>query len=386
MSPDKIKKAIDAAEGNVTQAARALDVSRSALWYHAKKLGKLQSQGGGEEDETRELRALEAKLRRANEKLKTESKKREQAEVELEQAENTIQTFASTKDEVQTYDIVRRSKTKNSKATAIICANDWHLEKCIAKEEVNGVNEFNLNIAKRRIDRLWQKSVHMLEFARGQSDISDLVVWVGGDIIQNFLHDEDAETNFLGPAEAILCAQSHIASGIEFLLKFSEAANIRVVFSWGNHARTTRFMHAGGNDKHSWERVMAGNLAMYFSKEKRVQFVIPRSYFTLVEAGGCLVRFHHGDAIRYAGGIGGVGIPLRKKIAQWNKQARVDFDVIGHFHQHESTWDYVLSGCLCGFDSFAQRIGASYQPPTQTFIVCDRGHRVLTEPIFVENL
>ncbi len=81
------------------------------------------------------------------------------------------------------------------------------------------------------------------------------------------------------------------------------------------------------------------------------------------------MRFHHGDAIRFAGGVGGVTIPLRKKIAQWNKRRTTHLDVLGHFHQFIDGWDFVGCGCLVGYDAYASEIGGEFQQPTQTFLV-----------------
>jgi hypothetical protein len=136
--------------------------------------------------------------------------------------------------------------------------------------------------------------------------------------------------------------------------------------------------------KHSWEWLAFNNLAGHF-KTPKVNFKIEQGYHNWLDIQGHNVRFHHGDAIRYGGGVGGVTVPLRKKIAQWNKRRRADLDVLGHFHQFIDAWDYVVCGCLVGYDAYALEIGAEFQRPTQTFIVIDRDFgKVLTVPIFCE--
>ncbi len=112
-------------------------------------------------------------------------------------------------------------------------------------------------------------------------------------------------------------------------------------------------------------------------------FKVEQGYHNWLTVQGYDVRFHHGDAVRYAGGVGGVTIPLRKKIAQWNKRRKAHLDVLGHFHQFIDGWDFVGCGCLVGYDAYALEIAADFQQPTQTFLVIDRDYgKVLACPVF----
>ena len=45
-------------------------------------------------------------------------------------------------------------------------------------------------------------------------------------------------------------------------------------------------------------------------------------------------------------GIGGVHIPLRKAIAQWNKAKSADLDCMGHWHTRENSKDYCINDVL----------------------------------------
>jgi hypothetical protein len=100
------------------------------------------------------------------------------------------------------------------------------------------------------------------------------------------------------------------------------------------------------------------------------------------------VRFHHGDTVRYAGGVGGVHTPLRRKIAAWNRSPNkpADLDVLGHFHQFSDDWNYVVCGCLVGPNAYAVSRGFEVQPPSQTFIIVDHEHgKILALPIFCDD-
>ncbi|WP_197443627.1 hypothetical protein [Maioricimonas rarisocia] len=336
--------------------------------------------------EIRTIRGLESQLATARQQLRIERQKRSQAESELHLAEQSLETFQQTQGSIRPRRTGRRRSVRRGSATAILCCNDWHVEGCIKPAAVDGANRFDLDIASQRIRRTWQKALYLLEFSRNISDIRELVVWLGGDLINGTIHEELEESNFLGPAEAVMFVQDHVSGGLDLLLREAGVDRLTVVTSYGNHGRSTRRRRISTGYRHSWEWLAFQNLSRHYRSASKVTFQVTEGYHNWLDIQGCDVRFHHGDAVRYAGGVGGITIPLRKKIAQWNKRRPARFDVLGHFHQFIDAWDYIVCGCLCGYDAYALEIGAEYQPPTQTFAVIDRAYgKVLTVPIFVEE-
>jgi hypothetical protein len=345
---------------------------------------KQQADVSSEAGQLRSLRVLEAKNQQLEGRLKLEQAKRKQAEADLAAVESKVDTLESSRN---LFDVRELSKIKSGRgsATAIVCLSDWHLEENVDPRVVNGLNEFDLDIAAKRIDRTWKKSLQMLEFARHLSNIKDMVVWLGGDMINGYIHEENLEGNFLGPAEATVCVQNHIATGLEFLAKEANA-KITVVTSYGNHGRSTHKRRISTGYKSSWEMVAYHNLADRFKSDKRFEFKVECGYHNYLDIQGHLCRFHHGDSVKFGGGVGGVHIPLRKKISQWNKSKKASYDFLGHFHQFIDDWSYVVNGSLVGYNAYAVEIGAEFQEATQSFVVIDRQHgKVLAVPIFCQE-
>lgn len=334
--------------------------------------------------EIKTIRRLESQLAAARSELCLERDKREQAETELAHAERSLETFLRTRN-VTPKKLKRLSSRRTGSATAIICCCDWHVESNVDPRSIDAANEFNLDIAAKRVKRNWQKTLYLLDFARHISNIRELVLWLGGDLINGTIHEELEESNFLGPAEAVLYVQDLVATGIDLLLREAKVNRITVVTNFGNHGRTTRRRRISTGYRHSWEWLAYNNLAGYYRRRDKVAFQISQGYHNWLNVQGYDVRFHHGDAVRFAGGVGGVTIPLRKKIAQWNKRRAAKLDVLGHFHQFLDGWDYVVCGALVGYDAYALEIGAEFQQPTQTFIVIDREYgKVMTVPVFCQ--
>ena len=126
------------------------------------------------------------------------------------------------------------------------------------------------------------------------------------------------------------------------------------------------------------------NIASHYKGEKRVVVQAHRGQHSYLDVLGYTMRFMHGHQVRYGGGVGGIHIPLNKALAQWDKIERADYTVAGHFHQLVSGANYVMNGSLCGYNSFALSIKASYERPQQALFLIDKKYgRTVLAPVFV---
>ena len=279
---------------------------------------------------------------------------------------------------------LRRSRTGN--ATAVILASDFHVGATVDPAEVDGANCYNVAIAKQRIEKLWQKSVRLVEFCQNLSHIDEVVLWLGGDVIESSLfRPEMAETNELGPAEAVLLVQDLLASGIDFLRKELRMP-LLVATSNGNHARTEKEKRSHGAYNHSLEHILYSNLERKFHSTPRVSFKVERGIHNWVDIRGFPIVFQHGDAMKYAGGVGGAAIPIRRAIGRWSQRKKAACWVLGHFHSYLSDWSFICNGSLIGYDSYAMQIAAEWQPPVQGFMVVGPPYGKLFDiPLFVSE-
>jgi hypothetical protein len=224
------------------------------------------------------------------------------------------------------------------------------------------------------VRRFFQHGLKLLKKEQEATKIETLIVALLGDFISGSIHGQQSvENNRLLPMDAILEAQEHIGSGIQFLLDNSDV-NITLPTAMGNHSRVTQKIHIGSEAGNSLERLMYHSLAQRFSGNKRVKFIINDGYHTYVEVYDTVVRFHHGHAVKYGGGVGGVTIPLNKAIAQWNKGRKADLDILGHLHQLLDGGNFIVNGSLIGYNAFALAIKASPEPPQQAFFLIDKDY------------
>jgi len=315
-----------------------------------------------------------------------ESKKDDKLKVALD----TINLLAKKVEVIQTIKdvsttIIKVPTNQINGATAVVLASDWHYWETVNPENVDGLNEYNKEIAQRRAEKFFQSIVKLLSIYKEHSDIDTLVLAMLGDFISGNIHDELMESNQGLVIDEVMAVQTAIASGLEYLLKHTDV-KIIVPCHCGNHGRITDKTHISTEAGNSLEYLMYHNLAGYFRNESRIEFRISRGYLSYVDVAGYVIRFHHGHAVKYGGGIGGIFIPAFKAISQWDKAKRADLDCFGHFHQVKDGGKFISNGSLVGYNDFALRIKADYEKPKQVFFLVDhkRKEKTSTNPVFVE--
>ena len=277
-------------------------------------------------------------------------------------------------------------KGKRHAATMVVLLSDVHCEERVDPRTVNGLNDFSLDVCQARLDELQERFFRLLEHERQLADIDRVVVWLGGDFISGHIHDDTAELAQLAPLAAKRWIGERLRSFIDAVS--DTARSVIVATNSGNHGRSTDKLRIGTEMEHSFEQ----DLYLVMQAEERrdnVQWQVGTGYLNYVNVDGFRIRFHHGHAVRYQGGIGGIHVPLNKSIAAWDATERADLTCLGHWHQF--SWGragrYVSNGSVIGHSAYAVRIKASFEPPCQAAIVIDHGRNEVTKamPIYCDR-
>ena len=327
----------------------------------------------------RQLRAMKSQLNDAK-------NKNEALLLALDEAERNYDDLLRIKEPVEILNVEPSGKSslKKSRATPIILFSDWHLEENIERGIVNGYNEYNLKIAEQRVFTVVKNALKLIAKESQDTNITDAVLWFGGDSISGFIHDELIQNNNLSPLEAIRMSKRLHIWAIEYILKNTKLKLI-IPCSVGNHSRSTKKMQASTGYKNNYEYMMYMDLQDLYQINKRVEFHVPISDDCYVQIFGKTNRFFHGDAVKYGGGIGGLSIPLTKYLMRKDAQMKADHTFMGHFH----TLGYIhgmnccVNGSLIGLSAYGYKIGFKPEVPAQAFTLLDekRGYTVKT-PIF----
>lgn len=286
-------------------------------------------------------------------------------------------------------DIAPTAPNDESESAMVLVWSDWHIEETVLPSQVSNKNAYNLAVADARFLKLLQGGLAWYRIQSRNTKIRNIVLALLGDFITGSIHEDLAEGNSLAPADAIHKVNGMLISGIKFMLE-NTPSDVKFIIPChsGNHGRMTKEQRIATEAGNSLEYFMYLLLRDYFADEKRVDFIVQPGYHSHVRffEGAYEIRFHHGHQTRYQGGVGGLTIPVNKKISQWNKAHAVNLDVFGHFHTRFDGGNFICNGSMMGYNSYAVSIGASYELPSQTCFLINRefGEKTAVMPIFVD--
>jgi hypothetical protein len=396
--------------GSFAEAMKAIDLRWNSkqydvykqVYYKARRAGKLSLEGQVQKRESGsqtadkpiqvELKPIEERVSFDIQKAQESAKVREYREKysfvlkKLEESEKRFDALLNIKEAVDIIEVEQVVSQGKHEACPVIMLSDWHFEERVDSQNINGLNHYDLDIAQKRWHTCIQNSAKLIHRERQSSEIKQVIVWLGGDFITGYIHEELEESNYLSPVQAVRFAKAQIITALKFYAEHGKFDKIIVVCNYGNHGRTQKKPRVSTSYKNSYEWMMYKDIQDYFSANKKFEFVVPDGLFAYVSIYGFTNRFWHGDTIQYGGGIGGLTIPLIKAIGRYNTTIKADFNFMGHYHQlFEATKDCMVNGSGIGYNAYAQRIGASLERPQQGFKVIDSKHGYTTKlQIFCE--
>jgi hypothetical protein len=304
-----------------------------------------------------EIKALKRSLRLVDREI-VECNQRIATQAYFNQMKRSVPKIASRK----------KPKHPDGKATAVFVASDWHIEESVDPAAVGNTNEYNLDIAWARARQYFQSVVWLLKAKRHEAVIDDVVIALLGDFITGLIPMSDPSLlREVGPTRAAAVARDMLAEGLRYVQKHAGARRIVVPCVGGNHGRLTMKPVFSRAAQYNLETFMLGELAREFRNDKNFEFLTTDDFGITLDIEGLRVRFSHGDNVRYAGGVGGLTIPLKKARSRWNSERseHADLDVLGHFHQAFDGGDFIVNGSLIGPTGYSRKGGFEYQPPEQ---------------------
>ena len=287
---------------------------------------------------------------------------------QIQELEEEMGTILSIKDHgIKTHKIVG-TNGKKAQSVAFLVVSDCHLEERVLSDEVNGLNEYNLQIAEKRMSNLFVNGHKLIKMAQSGSKLDTVVIPILGDVITNNIHEELAENNLLGPADAVIFASKLLINGIQHIANDRSIKKIIVRCHTGNHGRMTKERRNGKNENGmSLETILYHWIADHFKDNKKIVVEVPDSAISYLEVLGTRIRMMHGHAIRYSGGVGGPTIPVNKAIARYDTARQADLTLLGHFHQFFDGGRFLINGSVIGTTAFSLSFG--HEEPKQAFFL-----------------
>ena len=273
--------------------------------------------------------------------------------------------------DIKKYKPIKISKTNDNEA--ILIASDFHYGSIIKPSTMNYQNEFNSDIARKRIDRLFK--THISYVTKNHITTSHIISL--GDQISGSIHNELAISNEKYDTEATHEVASMF---IDFLIELSQIQKV-VNFKCyvGNHARLTKEKTHKSKITENMEYLMGKIIEQTFKVLrqqgicKNVNIEVPESPYTIENINGVRFLFTHGDIMLNSN----KGVRVMRNIttmAQGFKQLDLDFDVAvcGHFHSFAvyslNKRKLIINSSLCGPDEYARSLGIMSNEASQTIL------------------
>jgi hypothetical protein len=262
--------------------------------------------------------------------------------------------------------------TKAHRATALLMLSDLHLDEVVDLAEMSGMNEYNRQIAERRLENVIDGTVKLTSTYVAGVTFDGIVVALNGDILTGEIHDELARTNEAPTTASVTHWVPRLASALTYLA--DHFGKVHVPCTDGNHDRTYKKIPAKQRAESSFAWVVYNWLADMLRDDDRITFSITTAPGQVYPIYGTVFHQSHGDAFRSAGGVGGLYPSMLKHIlrldAMWGTQGhKVDCHLFGHWHQYLSGPNFIVNGSLKGYDEYARGAAFGYEPARQALAI-----------------
>lgn len=252
----------------------------------------------------------------------------------------------------------------------VLFTSDLQWGEVIRKEQLDGINEFNLKVARDRYKLLIQKTIDICTNHTGGPKSKVFVFLRGGDMVSGDIHQELRETNAAGSVGQVVDLVEHEASGIRAIRE--AGYSVVVITVPGNHGRQTIKPQSKGYTEANYDTLSAWMLEREFKADPEVTFHTPASGDALFKIYGWQFCMTHGDRIGSRGGQGFIGAAATiargmKRVYEYYGKlgTHLDYILTGHFHSAmELEWGFA-NGSLPGMSEYARDFRATPARPSQ---------------------
>jgi len=273
---------------------------------------------------------------------------------------------------VTEYDCVR--EFNNANGSSIICLSDLHIGAKVESKDVAEQNEYNFEIAKQRIDKLFNI------FMSAPYASYKVKVVLLGDIFDGIIHGSDLVAE-MPVMEAVSEFAKYMASKIQTLLV--NGFIVEVYGVTGNHERMTdvqQFYKKGFDFTYIFFELLK-----VFLKEYKVEyFYSGHGLFEIVD--DVYAFIFHGDIDRTYKAFNEQA--QLKAIANCKNIYGVEPKLIlnGHWHQYNKSMMYnggyaISVGSLMGTNSYSYNTGYLNFIPSQTILFYDKDGELISEKV-----
>ena len=250
--------------------------------------------------------------------------------------------------------------------------SDIHWSEVVTPGQVFGLNEYNSEIARTRLQYVVDKAIGILQNYITPAKYPGIVLILGGDMLSGEIHEELTQSNDNTMMGAALDCAENLGACVKRLT--AAFGKVHIYGVAGNHSRTSRKPRMKFYAETNFDWLIYQMLERFILSEcKGVTCTFPPARDLTYELLGHRFRLTHGDQFRGGDGmIGALGPIIRgdkKKRASAltmpGQHEIYDTLVVHHFHQTLMRPNLIVNGSLKGYDEFGMALGFDFEPPIQ---------------------
>jgi hypothetical protein len=250
--------------------------------------------------------------------------------------------------------------------------SDLHFGEVVFANQVNGVNSYNTETAKRRLRRVIEGSIKLLRETLSPGSFTGMVAVFGGDMVEGVIHDEIRDTVDETVMQAVVTLHECLVSALKTLC--DEFGKVHVPCVPGNHGRLDRKPRKKNGPFLNFDWLLYQFVERTISADpkyrNRITFQIPDGFECSYRVHGVRYMLTHGDSFKGGNGITGPLLPWMRgnlKASKAYTAMGIPFDVMvmGHFHQLRFLRSIIVNGSLVGWNEYAASNHFDFEVPQQ---------------------
>lgn len=250
-----------------------------------------------------------------------------------------------------------KNVTGSSEEELVLALGDIHAGEVVDAVEMNDLNEYNFDIATRRLKALADSVIDIAKNKLSGYTFRKLHILGLGDWVSGIIHDELVESADGNIIEWTMNLAYVVAQMIrELAAEFEEIEFVGVIGNHGRLHKKPRFKARYVN----WDYVCYQMLSALLANQKNVKCTIPKSFWHIHEINHHKFLLIHGDNIKSSLGIPWYGIQkmvanLKELLA--SKDKHFDYIMLGHFHNYglldRVKGELIINGSLIGGNEYS---------------------------------
>ena len=250
--------------------------------------------------------------------------------------------------------------------------SDWHFGEVVDSSQILECNEYNLDIAKKRVNRVVEKTIDLAFNHIANPSYPGIVVYLLGDMSTGIIHDE---LKITAEKETLQVQLELLGVLVQSINRLKEAfGKVFVPCVAGNHGRLSIKPRSKNAAYENLDWLLYMLLAKWFEDDEDVKFLVSDGEDAQFKIYGWNIRITHGG--QYSGGdgiIGPVGPLVRGTMKKKSQLQGIDKDfdllICGHFHRHIQLSNIICNSSLVGLNEYAFKKGFPAEPPQQAFFL-----------------